>query len=343
VPTTLKTTTMMSDNDRLNLLLDLRRYADAEKAAREAIGRNPNWASAYTHLARALMGQNKKDAIDAAREGVRKAPNDAWAMGTLACALNWFGQYKEALEPAEQAVKLDPRYAWAYAMLANVLYNLNRFKEARTKALEGLGFDPLNESLFRWKGWAEHKMGEQPEALRTAEEGLKHHPNSHLILNLIGCIKWTQAEKTWGRKRLRFHREADTIIRESIRLDPTQQAYHDNLRGNAVSCRLAIVTPLMVALCLVLCVIPVTLLALTVVHDIHAGTGGVAMVFSLVIVLAVGAFATSNQCALHFSLDRFRVPTVPLTARERLLARLELCGYGVLMLVPYIVLLFALR
>ena len=46
---------MSADNDRLNLLLDLRRYADAEKAVRDAIGRDPQWAAAYTHLARALM------------------------------------------------------------------------------------------------------------------------------------------------------------------------------------------------------------------------------------------------------------------------------------------------
>src|SRR5439155_22874626 len=117
------------------------------------------------------------------------------------------------------------------------LFNLNRFGDARAQAVQGLRFDPLSESLFRWKGWAEHKMGEQAEALRTAEEGLKHHPNSHLLLNLIGCIKWTDAEKTWGAKRLRRHRDADVFLHESIRLDPTQSAYRDNLRGNAVSCR----------------------------------------------------------------------------------------------------------
>src|SRR5262245_40778177 len=101
---------MISPNEQLNLLLDLRRYPAAERAAPAAIGRDPTWAAAYTHLARALMGQNKKEAIDAAREGARKAPHDAWAVGTLACALNWFGQSKEALEPAQEAIRLDPRY-----------------------------------------------------------------------------------------------------------------------------------------------------------------------------------------------------------------------------------------
>src|SRR5262245_36047856 len=228
---------MISDNERLNLLLDLRRYADAEKAAREVIAKNPDWGAGYTHLARALIGLNKpNEAIDAAREGVRKAPHDAWAFGTLACALNWFGQCKEALEPSEQAIKLDPRYVWAYAMTANILYTLNRFDAAREKTLEGLRLDPTHESLYRWKGWAEHKRGLHDEALATAQEGLKHHPNSHLLLNLIGCIKWTQAEKLWHGPRLRMHREADVMLRESVRLDPTQPAYRATLAATPVRC-----------------------------------------------------------------------------------------------------------
>src|SRR5262249_17375425 len=148
-------------------------YAEAETFAREAIGRDPQWAPGYTHLARALMAQNRKEAVDAAREGARKAPHDVWAVATLACTLNWFGHPQDALEVAGEALRLDPRYAWTYTVLAHTLYNLDRFGEAREKAIEGLRYEPHSESLFRWKGWSEHKAGDQVSALRTAEEGLK--------------------------------------------------------------------------------------------------------------------------------------------------------------------------
>lgn len=330
---------MTSDNDRLNLLLDLRRNADAEKLARDAIGRDPQWAAAYTHLARALMGQNKKEAIDAAREGARKAPQDAWAVGTLACALNWFGRAKEALQPAEEAVRLDPRYAWAYAMLSNVLYNLDRFKDARAKAVEGLRIDPLNESLFRWKGWAEHKLGEQAEALRTAEDALKHHPNSHLVLNLIGCIKWTAAEKKEGLKRLRGHRDADTVLRESIRLDPTQQAYRDNLRGNVVSCRKYVVTNGLALVAAVAVLVPLLVLLVprpTAGRPVFAlfTIGGFALVSLL--------FIQSERFALSLPLDRFGVPSLPTTRADRRFAWLILSGYVACLVAPYVILACAL-
>jgi tetratricopeptide (TPR) repeat protein len=334
---------MSSDNDRLNLLLDLRRYADAEKAARAAIGRDPQGAAAYTHLARALMGQNKKEAIDAAREGARKAPHDAWAVGTLACALNWFGQAKEALEPAEQTVKLDPRYSWAYAMLSNVLFNLNRFKEAHAKAVEGLRFDPLNESLFRWKGWAEHKMGQQKEALLTAEEGLKHHPNSHLLLNLIGCVRWTQAEKTWGPKRLRIHRDADKLIRESIRLDPTQPAYRDNLRGNALSCRRPLVVIVLTLAFFAFTLVPVFALAIVLVREDDPNKAPAVVVVCTLVALAVAVgLANCEGAALVAPLTRFGVPAAPVTPVEHRAGRVQLAAFAVLAVAPHGVLAWAL-
>lgn len=325
---------MTADNDRLNLLLDLRRYADAEKAARDAIGRDPQWAAAYTHLARALMGQNKREAIDAAREGARKAPHDAWAVGTLACALNWFGKAKEALDPAEEAVRLDPRYAWAYAMLSNILYNLDRFADARAKAVQGLRCDPLNESLFRWKGWAEHKLSDQAEALHTAEEGLKHHPNSHLLLNLIGCIRWSKAEKTWGPKRLRMHRAADAVIRESIRLDPTQQAYRDNLRGNVVSCRQHVVGNGLAVVAIAAVIVPLLVLLF-----VPGTIGGRRPAFALFPVgmcaLVSLLFVASERFVLSVPLDRFGVPSLPTTRWDRRIAWLCLCGYAACLVAPY--------
>lgn len=327
---------MTSDNDRLNLLLDLRRYSDAEKAARDAIGRDPQWAAAYTHLARALMGQNKQEAIDAAREGARKAPHDAWAVGTLACAFNWFNKSKEALGPAEEAIRLDPRYAWAYAMLSNILYNLGRYSDARAKALQGLQFDPLSESLFRWKGWAEHKLGDQADALRTAEEGLKHHPNSHLLLNLIGCIKWTSAEKTRGLKRLRGHRDAEVVLRESIRLDPTQQAYRDNVRGNAVSCRQHVVGNGAALVAIASVALP--LLVLLFVPVVIGGPRPVFALFSVGLCALLSLlFVASERVALSVPLDRFGVPTVPTTRFDRRLALVALGGYAACLVAPYVI------
>jgi hypothetical protein len=200
--------------------------------------------------------------------------------------------------------------------------------------VEGMRFDPINESLFRWKGWAEHKMGEQAEALRTAEEALKHFPNSHLLLNLIGCIKWTEAEKTWSLKRLRLHRAADAILRDSVRLDPTQSAYRDNVRGNAVSCRKHVVSNAASFVAVAAALVPIGLiLALSSPADRPNAT--FALFSCAAAILLSLLFVASERFALTLPLDRFRVPGVPTTAGDRLFAKLALCAYLTLLLVPY--------
>ena len=325
----------MTDSDRLNLLFDLRRYKDAETLARELIAKNPDWGAGYTHLARALINFNQKDeAIAAAREGVRKEPRDAWAVGILACALNWFGDSKAALAPAEEAVRLDHRYSWAHAMLANILFNLERFEDARTQALTGLRHDPLCESLLRWKGWAEYKLGRYDEALATAADAITHYPNSHLLTNLIGSVKWSLAEKTWGPRRVRLHCEADAAIREAVRLDPTQPAYRDNLRGNAVSCRNH-VGGLLPALYVLLVVSPVCLIGVVVMPE--RGRDWLVTVVASISVLVVALHAANSRAFHSIRLERWNIPEVPMSAEERRVGRIDFWFLGVVMLAPWVV------
>jgi tetratricopeptide (TPR) repeat protein len=326
----------MTDNDRLNLLLNLHRYAEAEKLAREAIARDPQWASGYTHLARALVSLNRKDeAIAAAREGVRKAPTDSWAHATLGCVLNWFGDARGALEPAQEAVRLDPRYPWAAAMLANVLFNLDRFRESLDAALEGLKHDPLSETLIRWKGWAEHKLGRSADALKTADEGLKHHPNSHLLVNLIGCIEWTEAEKRWGPVRVRGHRSADARIREAVRLDPGQPAYRDNLRGNAVSCRRHVLDIALPVLALLLVVIPVALIGLTAVRHRAEVRMFWVVLSGVPIFLVACIWKPGPRAAVVAPLGWLGVPGVPPTEADRYEGRREWGAYIGVWAIPW--------
>src|SRR5687768_12272183 len=117
----------MSDaNDRLNLLLSLNRYADAEREAREALGRDPDWANGYTHLARALAGLGRlADAELAARTGVGKDPQDAWAHAVHAWVLNRLGRWADARSAVREALRLWPGYPFACGELAFLLWRLN--------------------------------------------------------------------------------------------------------------------------------------------------------------------------------------------------------------------------
>ncbi|MBX9583255.1 MAG: tetratricopeptide repeat protein [Gemmataceae bacterium] len=323
---------MTPDAERLNLLIGLRRYAEAEAVAREAIGRDPHWGGGYTHLARALINRNRaEEAIAAAREGVRLAPKDAWAAGTLACALNWFNRTRDALDPARQAVRLDPTYAWAYAMLANILYGLGRFEEARQAAADGLARDPAVESLYRWKGWAEHALGRYDEARRTAADGARRHPNSHLLLNLLGRVEWSRAEQARGRRRLALHRAADAALSAAARLDPSQPAYRTNRRENATAARRHVVRAVLTAAAVVN-LVPAAVFAVV------AQPTGSDRFYLLPLAAAVAGvliapFIEASPGTM-FALPLGRLPTAPPEPGDRWTAIVELAGYVLLLFAP---------
>lgn len=326
---------MPDDNERLNLLIGLHRNVEAEKAAREIIGRNPDWAPAYTQLARALINLNREDeAIEAAREGVRKAPRDAWAMAILACALNWFNRPKEALPSAREAVRLDPTYAWGHVMLASVLYNMNRFEEALQATVEGLKHDPDSASLIRWRGWAEHGLKEYSAALATAEAGVATHPNSAVLQNLLGVVKWALAEEARFRRRIQLHREADVALAEAVRLNPSQAAFRRNLRDNAVSCR-RYALRFLVPITALISVLPVGLFTIVMLQFVADDTPFLPLIAVAVTMAILSTSEASPATALWTPLKRFRLPSAPLERREIWTARGEVGAWLLFLAFPY--------
>ena len=325
-----------TDTERLNLLIELRRYAEAEKAAREAIGRDPQWGEGYTHLARALSCLNrKKEAIAAAREGIRHSSKDPWAFCILASTLNCFNLTEAALDAAEEYVRLDPTYAWGYAVLANILYCMKRFKSARRTALVGLKYEPDNENLLRWKGWAEFSLERFRDARETAEAALTLEPNSHQMLNLLGSLKWSQAERRTTGKRLALHREADRIFLDAVRLVPTESAYRDNQRDNAISARRYLLSYLVVIAAFVLVVIPSFLFAELTNHQPRVEKPFLPASIAFCYLGLVYLIPMPLSCVLIVPLDWCKMPRVGLSRRERIVGRAELAAYAIFGLAPY--------
>jgi tetratricopeptide (TPR) repeat protein len=243
---------MPADLDRLNLLLTLGRHAEGEKAAREAIAEAPGWAAGYGFLALFLSNQGQHlPAIRAARDCVGKDPHDAWGHAVRAAVLHRHGRTDQALPAVREALRLDPTYAYAYRVHCEMLCAEKRFRDARRTAHEGLEHHPTDEMLLHWKGWAEYMSDRLDAARRTAENGLKHHPDSASLRNVLACALMDEAEKCLPVGRFRRYRRGDAILREAIRLDPTEKSYQDNRRNNALRCRRAFVKPLLMIVMLV--------------------------------------------------------------------------------------------
>lgn len=301
-----------AENERLNLLLTLGRFAEAEKYARECIGKTPEWGTAFTQLGRALAGQGRHpEAVEAAREGVRKAPRDAWAIAILGYTLKHAGKLADAAEALYDAARTDPTYTWTYCMLAEVELDRGRPRDAYQATLNGVRYDPTAENLLRWKAWCEYQLDKLTEAVATAEAGLAKHPNSPLLRNVLGCVRWHQAEQTyWPRRKVRLHRQAHAYLTEAVRLNPSEDVYRNNLTRNTRVCRKYLADRLLVLL------VGVPLLAFVAAVALF-GAAPVAAAGAAVLAICVAGSGLNEDLLRVAPLAWLGAPTPPLTEEDQ--------------------------
>jgi tetratricopeptide (TPR) repeat protein len=318
---------MANESDRLSLLLNIRRYAEGEKTAREVIGQYPGWADGYTYLALFLVYLGRgAEALGPAREAVRHSPHSPWVHASLAWVHLKIRDYPAARDAAREAVRLDPTYPYGLSLLAEAHYRLDDFKTCREVAAEGLRHNPTHESLLHWKGFADYKQSRLAPAEEAARLGLNHHPQSARLLNLLGCVLQERAEKAgWPGRRLRLHREADVAFRYCLRNDPASQDYQDNRRRNARSCRKFLLTSVVGSVFAVFVVLGGALSRRV---DQTGAAGGLGLLALIAGTLTLALFLEKSPVfalAAPFP-GRFRLPTIPLDARE---ARTGRCQWWV--------------
>lgn len=326
---------MFPDLDRLNLLLSLSRYAEGEKAAREAIGENPEWGAGYGFLALFLSNQGHHlPAVRAARDCVAKEPHDPWAHAVRATVLRRLGRNDEALAAADEAIRIDHTYAYAYHVRCDVLCAEQRYREARVTAIDGLQHHPTDEGLLQRKGWAEQMTGRLDAAIWTAEAALKLHPDSPSLRNVVGCARMDMADGGWLAARIHNYRQADAMFREAIRLRPGESAYQDNRRLNALRCRQFVVKAVLPGLMLV------SALLVAAPGVVAARGGGVVCCFAMVGLFAyIPGLSHLNAGEPWFFLSApvkwLGLPTVPLPSDEARKGRWAWRGViGVLVAMP---------
>lgn len=308
---------MADATDRLSLLLNLGRCADGEAAAREALGHDPEYAAGYTFLALFLLNQGRAEpAVAAARDGVKRAPRDPWAHAVLAYALAGSNQPERALDAAHEALRLDPTCVLGHQVRCQALCHRRRFRDAERAAWDGLAHHPIDEQLVFWLAWSQREQGEWDRAIDTAEQGLRVHPRSADLRNVLGCALWQSTAMRDRLDRLRAHRRAEAAFREAVRLAPADRVHQENRRNNAIACRRHVLWVVLIPLGLA------SFAALTVglAQAAAAGYGG-SPCFVLpglaLYLFGVLRLMTAAPFLLGAPLGWLGVPTVPLARGER--------------------------
>jgi tetratricopeptide (TPR) repeat protein len=227
---------------RLDLLLGLRRFREAEALARECLAAEPDRADRHVQLARALAGQDRAaEALESARSAAAREPDNPWVLANLAWVLTQepIKRPGEALDVLQHALRVDPNYSWAYELVALASLMLGRQDEQLAAARKAVELAPEKESSWVQLGWAQAKQNRYREAIEAAETGLRLHPESAALHHLRGRCLTFQGILTRRPRRFRAFRMAHESLREAVRLDPGVLTPTDSLLLNAVAWRRA--------------------------------------------------------------------------------------------------------
>jgi tetratricopeptide (TPR) repeat protein len=136
---------------RIETLVDLRRFEEAVKAALDWLAAAPNLADAHAYLSWALLKNGKWDEADReAREALGLAADWHWPHRLLACAHYNRRRYHEALALMLDALRIAPDNADYHQFHSRILLALERRDEALTSARRAVELEPQSAEFQRW-------------------------------------------------------------------------------------------------------------------------------------------------------------------------------------------------
>ena len=202
-------------------LEDLGRYADAERAYREALAQEPNDAFALQHLASCLLHlpQRQVEALTTIDRAIAIEPNEAGHHVLRSFILTGAGEPKHGLAAAQTALGLDPHHTWAFTAEAQAHLLTEQWPLAEASALQALALDAENSTAANQLAQAlrlQNKLGENAAHLAGM---LARDPEN----------PFTHSNAGWAALQRGERREAETHFREALRLDPDFEPARDGL------------------------------------------------------------------------------------------------------------------
>ena len=116
---------------RANSLAGLKRYAEAEKIARDLLAKSPSNPMFLASLAQVLDAAGKHDeAISEYRAAIAKSDKDATLWGNLGWAQYNAEKYDDAIQSCHKALELDPKQSYVRFNLGLIYAVRNQWREA---------------------------------------------------------------------------------------------------------------------------------------------------------------------------------------------------------------------
>jgi tetratricopeptide (TPR) repeat protein len=207
--------------ERALVLLETKRFADAEQHLKSSLAQNPEDPRSLALLALCQLQLDKKtEALTAAQQAVGLAPDDPFVRTTLGRALLYNNQPEAARQALKSALETDPTHADAYAVLSQLDYHERRWDMALHNAEKGLEHDPEDQTLLNLRAMALVKLNRSAEAADTTDYALHNDPEDSFAHSNKGWVKLEQGH----------YDEAAAAFREALRFDPNNEHAREGLK-----------------------------------------------------------------------------------------------------------------
>ena len=190
----------------IECFLDLQKYDDAEKHARELIALKPDHSIAYYSLARVLRRRNR---LEEARSAINRAilldPEDADNFGMKGAIELSDSQWKEALSAADTGLEIDPENHLCINVRARALVQSNDVEKASEALQDALSQRPESAYLHANQGWVLLRKGLPDDARIHFREALRLDPEDEYARSgLLEAIKAKNFVYRWVLKYVFF-------------------------------------------------------------------------------------------------------------------------------------------
>ncbi len=196
---------------RVNILLQQKRFAEAEKILKNLLANDANDVYLLSLLAEVNLQQDRPEIAGRIIDNAIGLSPDAahlfYIKSRIAVVQD---NYYEAEQNIKQAIELDPYDADYFAMLANIRLARKQFKEALELADKALEIDPENLLALNIRSTALLKLNKSDESFQTIEGALREDPNN----------AYTHANYGWGLLEKGDHKKALEHFKEALKNDP---------------------------------------------------------------------------------------------------------------------------
>jgi tetratricopeptide (TPR) repeat protein len=200
--------------ERVIVLIQQRRYADAEKELLRLLANDPYNPAAHHLLSVCKLEQgNVAEAEELIRSAIHSQPDNDLFLYQLARIQTHRHDYKAAMLTLQQAIAINPYDADYWGKMALIQIDMKDFAGALHSAEEGLEKEPDHITCMNARSMALIKLNRKQEAFAHLEDTLAEDPEN----------AFTHANYGWAELEKGHHRNALVHFREALRFHPENE------------------------------------------------------------------------------------------------------------------------